>query len=245
MVNVGSLQVVLGPMFSGKTTEMMRRVKRFEIARQRCVVMKYKDDQRYSHEHVVCTHAGDSMPAVPASQLLPLFDWLMSEAYTVVGIDEGQFFEDVVPFCIKAVDAGLTVVVAALDGTFRRAPFGKVLHLIPYAERVDKLVAVCAHCHERDAPFSHRFVTCSSSADVHIGGAESYAPLCRGCFEAAEQKARTLMACMSPVLNTSSCSCDDEDDSALVPSDESDQTAPDTAPMVPEQCLTERLVNKV
>lgn len=99
--------------------------------------------------------------------------------YDVVGVDEGQFFPDVVEFCEKLANEGKIVVVSALDGTFQRKPFGSVLQLIPMAEEVHKLTAVCKGCF-RDAAFTRR-IGSETQVEV-IGGAEMYVPVCRECF---------------------------------------------------------------
>ena len=101
------------------------------------------------------------------------------DGYQVVGIDEGQFFDDIVEVASAWADAGVVVIVAALDGTFQRQPFGHVLELIPFADTVVKLPAVCMRC-GHDAPF-----TCRTSAEKEvevIGNGDKYQPLCRACF---------------------------------------------------------------
>jgi len=103
------------------------------------------------------------------------------ERAQVIGIDEGQFFPDLLEFCERAANEGKIVIVSALDGTFERKPFGKILNLIPLAEKVDKLNAVCTVCYQ-DAAFTFR--KSNDTAVEIIGGAEMYVPLCRGCFAA-------------------------------------------------------------
>merc|ERR1711959_522658 len=108
-------------MFSGKSTELMRRIRRYKIAKRNCVVIKYRADTRYSVEKAV-THDQISCDAVPCSKLEEADD--IAEKFDVIGIDEGQFFNDIFPFCDKWTSEGKIVVVAALDGTFQRKPFG-------------------------------------------------------------------------------------------------------------------------
>ena len=115
--------------------------------------------------------------ATKTTELLPLLDKM--EDYDVVGIDEGQFFPDVVEFCDRAANLGKIVVVAALDGTFERKPFGNIVSLIPLAEKVSKLSAVCVYC-TNEAAFTRRVV--ASKQIQLIGGADMYKPVCRGCF---------------------------------------------------------------
>jgi thymidine kinase len=103
----------------------------------------------------------------------------MLKNYDVVGIDEGQFFPDIVEFCEEAANQGKTVMVAALDGTFERKAFGNIISLIPMAEKVTKLCAVCVYC-TKEAAFTKRVI--ESRQIQLIGGAEMYKPVCRLCF---------------------------------------------------------------
>ncbi|XP_046854786.1 thymidine kinase, cytosolic-like isoform X1 [Xenia sp. Carnegie-2017] len=172
----GQIQVIFGPMFSGKTTELMRRVKRYQFANHSCLLIKYEQDDRYD-ERKVSTHDKQRMGAVPCHQLFKVKGQAMK--YNVIGIDEGQFFPDIAEFCEELANKGKTVIVAALDGTFQRQAFGNVLSLVPLAESVVKLNAVCMNCF-KDAAFSMRL---GSETQVKlIGGAERYWSVCRECF---------------------------------------------------------------
>ncbi|XP_038633212.1 thymidine kinase, cytosolic isoform X2 [Scyliorhinus canicula] len=113
----GQIQIIFGPMFSGKSTELMRRVRRFQIAQYDCLVVKYANDTRYSKEDLA-THDKFTMQAVPATKLSEVFQ--EAEKSSVIGIDEGQFFPDCVEFAEEMANRGKTVIVAALDGTFQR-----------------------------------------------------------------------------------------------------------------------------
>ena len=175
----GRLTVILGPMFAGKSTELMRRVKRELHAKKSCFIVKYQADTRYSHD---CMSTHDRLTLNVNASVSKLgdinpADWM---SYDVIAIDEGQFFPDIVSFCEKAADMGKTVYVSALDGDFRRHPFGKVLELIPHSNEVVKLTAVCMMCHEEDASFTRR--TVQSEETELIGGAEMYIATCRRCF---------------------------------------------------------------
>ncbi|XP_029783941.1 thymidine kinase, cytosolic isoform X1 [Suricata suricatta] len=147
----GQIQVILGPMFSGKSTELMRRVRRFQIAQYKCLVIKYAKDTRYSSSF--STHDRNTMEALPACLLRDVAQEALGVA--VVGIDEGQFFPDIVEFSETMANAGKTVIVAALDGTFQRKAFGTILNLVPLAESVVKLTAVCMECF-REAAYTKR-----------------------------------------------------------------------------------------
>uniref|UniRef100_A0A1B6CY01 Thymidine kinase n=1 Tax=Clastoptera arizonana TaxID=38151 RepID=A0A1B6CY01_9HEMI len=139
----GQIQVIFGPMFSGKTTELIRRLKRYQFANYRCSIFRYAKDDRYSKTEIA-THDRCSLPAVSAVALSQYENEM--DDFEVIGIDEGQFFPDVVEFCEKMANKGKIVIVAALDGTYQRIGFGNILNLVPLAESVIKLTAVCMSC---------------------------------------------------------------------------------------------------
>lgn len=180
----GWLEVICGPMFSGKSEEMIRRLRRAEIAGQRVVIFKPRIDDRYDGADVV-SHAGARMRAVPVSSVTELE--ARASGYDVVGIDEVQFFEpQVVAAALDLADRGARVVAAGLDQDFRRFPFGPMPELLSHAEFVDKLQAVCHRCggpatttqrlvDGRPAPYSGETVV--------VGAAEQYEARCRGCHE--------------------------------------------------------------
>lgn len=146
----GHIEVIFGPMFSGKTTELLRRIKRYTVANQRCLVVKYSKDTRYSTE-CMSTHDKEMISATPCLNLNEVEE--KAKDFDVIGIDEGQFFPTLVGFSEKMANMGKIVIVAALDGTFQKKPFGSVLELVPLSESVTKLSAVCMICF-RDASFT-------------------------------------------------------------------------------------------
>lgn len=179
----GQIQIIFGPMFSGKTTELMRRLKRYQIAKHKCLIIKYANDNRYDSDGIA-THDRQVLPAVAAMDLKDLKS--KADEYTVIGIDEGQFFPDTVEFAEEMANRGKTVIVAALDGTFQRSGFGNILSLVPLAESVVKLTAVCMICFE-EASYTKR-TSAETSVEV-IGGSEKYIATCRKCyFTATPQK---------------------------------------------------------
>ena len=127
-----------------------------QVANYEVMIVKYAKDVRYD-EHGIATHCGMSLPAVAATQLAELS--VKAEGYDVIGIDEGQFFPDTVAWAEEMANRGKFVVVAALDGTFQRKPFGDILSLVPLAENVTKLNAVCMNCFG-DAAFRYRTPDC-------------------------------------------------------------------------------------
>jgi thymidine kinase len=171
-------------MFSGKSEEMIRRLRRAEIAGQRVIIFKPRIDDRYDVTDVV-SHAGARMRAVAVDSVPELV--ARSAGYDVVGIDEVQFFEPtVVPAALALAEGGVRVVAAGLDQDFRREPFGPMPHLLAHAEFVDKLQAVCHRC-GGPATTTQRLVdglpAPYSGDTVVIGAAEQYEARCRDCHE--------------------------------------------------------------
>jgi thymidine kinase len=182
----GWIEVICGSMFSGKTEELIRRLKRAKIARQRVEIFKPSIDHRY-HEQNVVSHDENSIQSTPlqhSSQIL-----LYINEIDVVGIDEAQFFDDqLVEVCNRLADMGLRVIIAGLDQDYTGKPFGPMPGLLATAEYVDKLHAICIRCGDL-AQFSHRVVI--GDALVMLGETESYEPLCRKCFNERKQKGQS------------------------------------------------------
>ncbi|KAK2714870.1 hypothetical protein QYM36_009162 [Artemia franciscana] len=167
-------------MFSGKTTELIRRMKRYQVANHKCLIVKYARDTRYEATENLSTHDRQTLAATSCSTVLSdLVDTALN--YSVIGIDEGQFFPDTVSFCEQMANAGKTVIVAALDGTYQRQGFGDILNLVPLAESVVKLNAVCMHCYG-EASFTKR-KGAQTELEV-IGGSDIYMAVCRSCYHA-------------------------------------------------------------
>jgi len=175
----GQIQLIFGPMFSGKSTELIRRLKRYQVAQYNVLIVKYAKDTRYDNTGIA-THDKQTLPAVSATRLETLTD--TADDYDVIGIDEGQFFTDVVEWTEAMANQGKIVMVAALDGTFQRKAFSTILQLVPLAEYVIKLNAVCMNCFG-EAAFSKRI---SQDKEVEvIGGAEKYMAVCRKCYHSS------------------------------------------------------------
>jgi len=183
----GNIQLIFGPMFSGKSTELMRRVNRYQIAGKKCLLIKWKKDDRYADKECA-SHDGRKLAAVKAERLMTLINQI--DKYDVIGVDEGQFFMDVVEFADLAANRRKVVLVAALDGTFDRKNFNRILELIPLAEHVTKLNAVCMSCGE-DAAFTKRLEANDKRIEV-IGGSDKYMACCRNCWHSNKEKVQTL-----------------------------------------------------
>merc|ERR1711937_22199 len=178
----GEIQMIIGPMFSGKSTELQRRLNRCQFALLKCLVIKYEKDDRYDDEKM-CTHDGKTCPAVKASKLNSIAP--ACDPFDVIGIDEGQFFPDIVEFSENQANRGKVIIIAALDGTFQRQPFPKIMELIPLSESVVKLNAVCMSC-RCEAAFSRRL---GNETEVEVIGAEDkYMSVCRRCYNLPDIK---------------------------------------------------------
>ena len=147
----GRIELIIGCMFAGKSTELLRRVRKHEITGKNVLNVKFSADQRYGQKCEVVTHDGLKRNATAVLQLSHLGDiW---KQYDVIGIDEGQFFEDIVEFAEMCANDGRIVVISALGGTFLRGPFKSILQLIPKCEKVKKLTAICKLC-KKSASFT-------------------------------------------------------------------------------------------
>lgn len=179
----GSIEVICGSMFSGKTEELIRRLKRAKIAKQKVEIFKPAIDTRYDDEAVV-SHDENQIHStpVPASANIPL---LINDE-EVIGIDEAQFFDmELVGVCNQLANQGIRVIVAGLDMDFKGKPFGPIPALLATAEYVTKVHAICVKCGNL-ANHSHRITTEDSL--VMLGETESYEPLCRSCYQTAKTR---------------------------------------------------------
>lgn len=173
---MGEIDLITGPMFSGKSTELLRRLRRYSIASKKCCLLKYEEDLRYSSDSV-CTHDNDEYVADMSATLIgDVMDSL--KEFDVVAIDEGQFFKDIVPSCDSLANEGKIVIVAMLNSTFQRKPFESTIGIDAIAESTTKLKAVCVFCH-KDAAFTKRRV--EDTEEIVIGGSDKYVATCRTC----------------------------------------------------------------
>ncbi|MDO4770807.1 thymidine kinase [Porphyromonas sp.] len=173
----GSIEVICGSMFSGKTEELMRRLKRASIAKMRVEVFKPETDNRYSDTDVV-SHDRNAVSCTPVAHSSNIV--LMSAGVDVVGIDEAQFFDEgIVEVCQTLADEGIRVVISGLDMDFLRRPFHPMPALIAIADSVTKVHAVCVSC---GAPANYSFRLVEGDSQVLIGETGEYAPLCRCCY---------------------------------------------------------------
>ncbi len=182
VIRGGWLEVVCGPMFSGKSEELIRRLRRAEIAGQRALIVKPRIDDRYDIGHVV-SHAGAKMRAVAVARPEEIPG--LVEGYDVVGVDEVQFFPPEIVLVLDGlVERGMRIVVSGLDQDFRGRPFGSMPELLCRAELVDKLQAVCHRC-GGPATMTQRLVDGEPAPfdgeTIQVGALDSYEARCRAC----------------------------------------------------------------
>lgn len=185
-----SLEIILGPMFSGKSSRILSIVSRSSVVWSPVLVIKHAADTRYSHNEVV-THDGRHAPCVTADSLQQFDDAYLSR-YQVIIVEEAQFFQGLVDFVRHAVDdLHKNVYLVGLDGDSNRQPFGEILQCIPLADKVEKLSALCTRCHNgKEAIFSRRRIACSSQ--VLVAGANLYEAVCRDCYLFLNVEEQTL-----------------------------------------------------
>jgi len=179
----GWIEVVCGSMFSGKTEELIRRMKRAEFAKQKVEIFKPAVDVRYDENDVV-SHEGATIRSTPVPSSGNIL--LLANDVEVVGIDEAQFFDEELPdVCEKLANAGIRVIVAGLDMDYSGKPFGPIPALLAKAEYVTKVHAICMRCGDL-AQYSYRKTQDTSL--VLLGEVDQYEPLCRRCFNAPAEE---------------------------------------------------------
>lgn len=179
----GRIEVICGSMFSGKTEELIRRLKRAKFAHQRVEIFKPAIDTRYSEEEVV-SHDSNSIASTPIDSSASIV--LFSSDIDVVGIDEAQFFDEgLVDVCNQLANNGIRVIIAGLDMDFKGIPFGPMPNLCAVADEVTKVHAICVKCGNL-AYVSHR--TTNNDKRVLLGEKDTYEPLCRECYRKALQE---------------------------------------------------------
>lgn len=173
----GSIEVIAGSMFSGKTEELIRRLKRARIAGLKVEIFKPSVDKRYS-DNLVVSHDENSIPSTPVENASMIL--LLANDVDVIGVDEAQFFDEaIIDVCKEVANRGIRVVVAGLDMDFAGKPFGPMPGLMSTAEYVTKVHAICVDCGNL-ANYSYR--TAEDRSVVLLGEKDAYKPLCRNCY---------------------------------------------------------------
>ncbi len=173
----GWIEVITGSMFSGKTEELIRRLRRAQIAKQKVAIFKPKLDTRYSDKEIV-SHDSNYIESLPVEDAQSILE--KSRDSDVIGIDEAQFFGmEIVEVCNELANQGKRVIVAGLDMDYLGKPFGPMPHLMAIAEYVTKVHAICIRCGNL-AHYSHRIS--ASDSLIELGEKDKYEPLCRSCY---------------------------------------------------------------
>jgi thymidine kinase len=172
----GSIDLIIGPMFSGKTTRLLNRLNIRTIGKRKCLLIKYSQDNRYNEVKVV---SHDGMTKDIDTVAVEKLSSVKVDGYDVIGIDEGQFFVDLVEYAELFANIGKEVFVSALSSNFKREAWSNVANLIPKCEFIHKCYAICIHCGEH-ADFSKR--TTKSMDEKDIGGKDKYDAVCRSCY---------------------------------------------------------------
>ena len=173
----GSIEVICGSMFSGKTEELIRRMRRAQLAKLTIEIFKPAMDTRYHHTNVT-SHDSNSIPSTAVDHSSTIL--LLGNAAKVVGIDEAQFFDDELPYvCNQLANSGIRVIVAGLDMDFKGRPFGPIPALMAIAEQVTKVHAVCVRC---GAPANYSYRVAEGQEKLLLGEKDHYEPRCRACF---------------------------------------------------------------
>lgn len=179
-MNTGYLQLILGPMFSGKTSELVSLYKQYTLSKMNVCVINYAEDKRYDNEKM-STHDKVMIECLNTIRLGDIVNEELINKYDVYLINEGQFFSDIKEIVIKLVEKhNKRVHICGLDGDFKRNGFSGLLELIPYADDIKKKTSICMKCENGTrALFSYRL---SKEQAVKVIGADNYMPVCRGCY---------------------------------------------------------------
>jgi thymidine kinase len=184
----GTIKIILGCMFSGKTTELIREFREWSSIDKKPLCINYIDDNRYGDIYNnMYNHNELSIECVKVSCLSDVSETLINSSEIIL-INEGQFFPDLIEYCKLWCDVyNKKIIVSGLDGDYMRKPFGKILELIPYCDYVYKLNAFCYKCKNgKKAPFTSRKST--ETEQIIIGGSNNYEALCRNCFNENQTK---------------------------------------------------------
>ena len=176
MQEEGKIHLIIGPMFSGKSTRLIETVRKYS-SHKKTIFLKYANDKRFSETHII-THDKFKYDSLTCFHLKEKKETI--KEYDVIGIDEGQFFDDLVSFCDELSEMGKIVVVAALSGDYKMKPFNNVSELISKADKIKLMKAFCFYCHKL-AGFTMR--TIKSDELFLIGAGESYRPVCKSCYK--------------------------------------------------------------
>jgi thymidine kinase len=181
----GHLTILMGCMFAQKTTELLRRIRRYKSIGYNVLIVNYQADQRYGQNRVA-SHDGEFNEALTISYMSEVDNLISQQKYNVLVIDEAQFFPDLFQYVTKWLDSQkIHIVIAGLDGDSERRPFGDILRLVPHAEHVERLTALCSVCRNGTLAQFTKYLKDSANKkenEVNIGAQEAYIPVCRRHF---------------------------------------------------------------
>lgn len=179
-----SIELIIGPMFCGKTTELKAKIERYALAMKNCLVIKYNDG-RYSYD-VLCTHNKEKLETTAEYGGLinvictNVLDGIIIDDVDIIAIDEGQFYNNLIENVIKWATLGKVVIISALNGDSNQETFGEICKLIPKCESVISLRGICMKCRSRESSFSIKLV--KNDKQMEIGGKDKYISVCRKCL---------------------------------------------------------------
>ena len=193
MCKTGYLEMIIGPMFSGKTSRLLEIYRKETYCQSKVFVINHSIDNRYGMSNELINHNKEKIPCLSYNLIQDFIEFVDKEINSndnfisqniVVLINEGQFFQDINQGTIDLVEKyKFNVYVCGLDGDFKRNTFGDFLKLIPYCDKVVKLKALCFNCKNgKYAPFSHRVIKEQNDEQIKVGSIETYVPLCRKCY---------------------------------------------------------------
>ena len=179
---LGYLEIILGPMFSGKTTELMRISNRYKHSNIKCCIINHSlDDNRYNDNNHMVSHNKYKVPCIYTNSLKDKLLEMLE--HDIILINEGQFFEDLFEVVINLINKHKKIVyVCGLDGDYQQKKFGRILDLIPHSDNVRKLKGICFNCKTKESIFTHRI---SNEKQQIVVGVDNYSSLCRDCFIAS------------------------------------------------------------
>ena len=190
----GSIELIIGCMFSGKTTKLINIIKRYQSIGQSVMVVNYKDDRRYGDNKVI-SHDQSGVDSINIEHLIELkSNWLqLYQECSIICINEAQFFPNLKRYCLEFCNMDhKKVILCGLDGDFQQEPFGELLNLIPHAEEVTRLHALCRICNNGTKAFFTKR-TIASKEKILIGGEDQYIPVCR--YHLQENKDEVSLLC--------------------------------------------------
>ena len=178
----GKIEIIIGCMFSGKSTENIRLINRFKCIKSKILVIKHNFDKRYDDGSKLTTHNNTQIDCQSNDNLISYFTKEVFLKSDIIVVEEAQFFDDLFEFATKSADIyGKTIIVSGLDGDFKRCPFGDILKLIPHCEKVTRLNALCSDCNDGTKAYFTKRITNEAGVNV-IGTNDKYKAVCRKCY---------------------------------------------------------------